>query len=162
MNREKKSRNAVSFIQNDEKTLAAVSEQSYLRNRTEYAVKLFIYSGTPFERPPLLKGHFSGAKGVASQEGFHCSILDKSSAYCFTLYRCGFLFRLMNRGSTKEVRHTHSLGFSLRCLHRRLFVGRCHFRKGMHDGTLGLLVWIDKMQDKMYNEIFHIIWLINR
>ena len=38
MNREKKSRNAVSFIQNDEKTLAAVSEQSYLRNRTEDAV----------------------------------------------------------------------------------------------------------------------------
>ena len=28
---------------------------------------------TPDERPPLLKGHFSGAKGVASQEGFHCS-----------------------------------------------------------------------------------------
>ena len=28
---------------------------------------------TPDERPPLLKGHFSGAKGVASQEGFHCT-----------------------------------------------------------------------------------------
>ena len=27
---------------------------------------------TPNERPPLLKGHFSGAKWVASQEGFHC------------------------------------------------------------------------------------------
>ena len=27
---------------------------------------------TPLERPPLLKGHFSGAKGVASQEGFYC------------------------------------------------------------------------------------------
>ena len=26
---------------------------------------------TSDERPPLLKGHFSGAKGVASQEGFH-------------------------------------------------------------------------------------------
>ena len=26
---------------------------------------------TPDERPPLLKGHFSGVKGVASQEGFH-------------------------------------------------------------------------------------------
>ena len=24
------------------------------------------------EKPPLLKGHFSDAKGVASQEGFHC------------------------------------------------------------------------------------------
>ena len=29
---------------------------------------------TPDERPPLLKGHFPGAKGVASQEGFHCII----------------------------------------------------------------------------------------
>ena len=27
---------------------------------------------TPDERPPFLKGHFSDAKGVASQEGFHC------------------------------------------------------------------------------------------
>ena len=27
---------------------------------------------TPDERPPLLKGHFSDVKGVASQEGFHC------------------------------------------------------------------------------------------
>ena len=27
---------------------------------------------TPDERPPLLKGHFSDAKEVASQEGFHC------------------------------------------------------------------------------------------
>ena len=24
------------------------------------------------KRPPLLKGHFCDAKGVASQEGFHC------------------------------------------------------------------------------------------
>ena len=29
---------------------------------------------TPDERPPLSKGHFSDAKGVASQEGFHCSV----------------------------------------------------------------------------------------
>ena len=27
---------------------------------------------TPDERPPLLKDHFSDAKGMASQEGFHC------------------------------------------------------------------------------------------
>ena len=27
---------------------------------------------TPDERPPLLKGHFSVEKGVASQEGFYC------------------------------------------------------------------------------------------
>ena len=31
---------------------------------------------TPDERPPLLKGHFSDAKGVALQEGFHCSIIS--------------------------------------------------------------------------------------
>ena len=28
---------------------------------------------TPDERPPLLKGHFSNAKVVASQEGFYCT-----------------------------------------------------------------------------------------
>ena len=27
---------------------------------------------TPNKRPPLLKVHFSDAKGVVSQEGFHC------------------------------------------------------------------------------------------
>ena len=27
---------------------------------------------TPDEKPPLLKGHFSDIKGVATQEGFHC------------------------------------------------------------------------------------------
>ena len=27
---------------------------------------------TPDKRPPLLKGHFSDAKGVALQEGFYC------------------------------------------------------------------------------------------
>ena len=32
---------------------------------------------TPDERPPLLKGHFSDAKGVASQEGFHCIYIAK-------------------------------------------------------------------------------------
>ena len=28
---------------------------------------------TPDKRPPLLKGHFSYVKGVALQEGFHCT-----------------------------------------------------------------------------------------
>ena len=28
---------------------------------------------TPNKRPPLLKGQFSDAQGVDSQEGFHCS-----------------------------------------------------------------------------------------
>ena len=33
---------------------------------------------TPDERPPLLKGHLPGAKGVASQEGFNCTITASS------------------------------------------------------------------------------------
>ena len=36
---------------------------------------------TPDERPPLLKGHFSDAKGVASQEGFHCIIIINEFIY---------------------------------------------------------------------------------
>ena len=36
---------------------------------------------TPDERPPLLKGHFSDAKGVASQEGFHCISLCRCIPY---------------------------------------------------------------------------------
>ena len=35
---------------------------------------------TPDERPPFLKGHFSGAKGVAPQEGFHCN--EKGQNLC--------------------------------------------------------------------------------
>ena len=37
-------------------------------------VNLNVLISTPDERPPLLKDHFSGAKEVASQEGFHCVI----------------------------------------------------------------------------------------
>ena len=33
-------------------------------------INVLIFS--PDERLPLLKGHFSDAKGVALQEGFHC------------------------------------------------------------------------------------------
>ena len=32
-----------------------------------------VFISTPYERPPLLKGHFSGEKRMASQEGFHCN-----------------------------------------------------------------------------------------
>ena len=35
-------------------------------------VNLNLLISTPDESPPLLKGHYSDAKGVASQEGFHC------------------------------------------------------------------------------------------
>ena len=33
-----------------------------------------VYISTPNKRPPLLKGHFSGEKGVASQDRFHCKL----------------------------------------------------------------------------------------
>ena len=36
-------------------------------------LNLNVLISTPDERPPLLKGNISGAKGVASQEGFHCT-----------------------------------------------------------------------------------------
>ena len=35
---------------------------------------------SPEERPPLLKGHFSGANGVASQEGLNCSSFSAAKA----------------------------------------------------------------------------------
>ena len=36
---------------------------------------------TPDKRPPLFKGHFSVAKGVASQEGSHCSSMALPDSY---------------------------------------------------------------------------------
>ena len=36
-------------------------------------LNLNVLISTPDKRPSLLKGHFSDAKGVASQEGFHCT-----------------------------------------------------------------------------------------
>ena len=35
---------------------------------------------TPDERPPILKGNFSGTKGLASKEGFH--LMKKYSIIC--------------------------------------------------------------------------------
>ena len=40
-----------------------------------------ILISTPDERPPHLKGHFSGAKMLASQEGFHCIMKSKSKYF---------------------------------------------------------------------------------
>ena len=73
---------------------------SLREGKTQIINRIYTYSGTPFERPPplerpldnvnlninvlistpderppLLKGHFSSAKGVASQEGFHCTCI---------------------------------------------------------------------------------------
>ena len=39
-------------------------------SQSELNMKVFIIS--PEERPPILKGYISGAKWVASQEGFYC------------------------------------------------------------------------------------------
>ena len=50
---------------------------------------------TPDERPPLLKGHFSEAKGVASQEGFHCSCIILTGIY--SLFHNYFAQRFSSR-----------------------------------------------------------------
>ena len=49
-------------------------ERSTLLNRSLVIVnlKVNILISTPDKGPPLLKGHFSNAKGLTSQEGFHC------------------------------------------------------------------------------------------
>ena len=39
-------------------------------------INVHVLISTPDERPPLLKGHISGTKGVASQEGFHSQNLS--------------------------------------------------------------------------------------
>ena len=36
-------------------------------------LNITVLISNPDERPSLLKDHFSESKGVASQEGFHCS-----------------------------------------------------------------------------------------
>ena len=36
-------------------------------------LNIVVFIFTPDERPPLLKGHISGEKRVATQEGFHCT-----------------------------------------------------------------------------------------
>ena len=51
-------------------------------------ININVLISTPDERPPLLKGHISAAKGVASQEGFHCTEIIWSTskihwAICF-------------------------------------------------------------------------------
>ena len=37
-----------------------------------------VFRFTPDESPPLLKGHFVGAKRVASQEGFHYTYIYRT------------------------------------------------------------------------------------
>ena len=45
---------------------------SLVRSIDNVNLNINVVISTPDERPPLLKGHFSDAKGVASLEGFHC------------------------------------------------------------------------------------------
>ena len=42
---------------------------------------------TPNERPPLLKVHFSAAKGMASQEGFHCISIAIDTDLRITIFK---------------------------------------------------------------------------
>ena len=46
-------------------------------------INVLIFTPTPEEGPPLLKGHFYCVKGVASQEGFHCTRKCSSKSTAF-------------------------------------------------------------------------------
>ena len=63
------------------------------------SVNLYIYVliSSRDERPPLLKVHFSHAKGVASQEGFHC--IAKQTSF----HRCWKYAKKQQRGSEESV-----------------------------------------------------------
>ena len=54
-----------------------------------------VLTSTPGERPPLLKGHFSDAKGAASQEGFHC--IGKKSWFAAKPWKHSPLHRVLWR-----------------------------------------------------------------
>ena len=62
-------------------------------------VNLNLLISTPDERPPLLKGHFSDAKGMASQEGFHCILIKilPLNSYIFKYFtvNCIYIFILV-------------------------------------------------------------------
>ena len=55
-------------------------------------INVLIY--TADERPPLLKGHFSDAKGVTSQEGFHCN--EKKPQYSLVIVDESQLFLIQS------------------------------------------------------------------
>ena len=42
----------------------------------------------PDKRPSLLKGHISGARGVASQEGFRCTEFQNSEIDHISIFVC--------------------------------------------------------------------------
>ena len=59
-------------------------------------ININVLISTPDEKPPLLKGHFSDAKGVASQEGFHC----------IQFYRSHFKLRSLHKKEINPFRNT--------------------------------------------------------
>ena len=79
-------RNKKIFIKNIFKNLKIYYSETLLRGHPDERptplerplgtvnLNINVLISTPDERPPLLKGNFSGAKGLASQEEFHCII----------------------------------------------------------------------------------------
>ena len=55
-------------------------------------LNMIVLIPTPDKRPPLLKGHFSSAKGVASQEGFHCIRYFSCFQQLYFLVSVGLVF----------------------------------------------------------------------
>ena len=58
---------------------------------------------TPNERPPLLDGHFSDAKGVASQKGFHCIGISSKQFKLQLLERTKTSHRLYEGSKTRLI-----------------------------------------------------------
>ena len=49
-------------------------------------LKVNVLISTPDERPPLSKDHCSGPKGMASQEGFRCTLFDLENIGLFGVF----------------------------------------------------------------------------
>ena len=60
----------------------------------------------PDERPSLLKGHFSGAKGVVSQEGFNCTCYSFVAVYMTSFCVLAVTWQVVTCGATSRDRRT--------------------------------------------------------
>ena len=64
-----------------------------------------ILISTPDERPPLLKGHFSGPQGVATQKGFHFTYIIwittflNTFVFVYNTYETSHFYTAWLRGS---------------------------------------------------------------
>ena len=58
------------------------------RSQDNVDLNINILISIPDERPPLLKSHFSCAKGVASQDRYHCSLYYLFSQTVFFYTHC--------------------------------------------------------------------------